>query len=202
MIQLTVNHLHRRANNHLWNSGRKSTDGMTCSLFTFSLQSINLIWKVILPTYPFSTETVITMLYYCWPHSIYTADPLLVKLHHHPRLSWFVRSQWVELSQVTLELIDGNKSTFLWERKKDERDRSMWWGGILSDCSWWQIRYASWYEAICSPRCLDAVGYNCTLNCVTCLEEVTSSSGGLSLIFTLPLMFSMALSKLCRLCLC
>ena len=111
--------------------------------------------------------TVITMPYYFWPHSICTADLLLVKLYHHPRLSCFVRSQWVGLSRIAVALINGNKSTFLWEGKKDERDRPMWWGGILSDCSWWQIRCAPWYEAICSLRCLDAVCYNFTLNRVS-----------------------------------
>lgn len=48
---------------------------------------------------------------------------------------------------------------------------------------------------LCSLRCLEAVGYNCTLNCVTCLKEFRSSSGQLSFIFTLLLMFSVALSK-------
>lgn len=50
--------------------------------------------------------TVITMLYFFWPHSICTADLLLVMLYHHPQLIWFVRSQWVDLSHFTVVLIE------------------------------------------------------------------------------------------------
>lgn len=139
------------------------------------------------------------MLYYFWPPSICTADLLLVKLYHHPWLSWFVRSQWMELFQVTAELIDGNKSTFSVE-KKDERDRSKWWGGRRGEGGnlvWLQLVIDQMCTLIWGLKCLDAVSCNCTLNCVTYLKEVRSSSGGLSFIF----MFSIALSKLCRLCL-
>lgn len=37
--------------------------------------------------------------------------------------------------------------------------------GVLSDCSLWQVRRASWCKAMSSPRCSAAVGYSCTCNC-------------------------------------
>lgn len=62
-------------------------------------------------------QPVITMLYFFWPHSMCTADLLLVMLYHHPQLIWFVRSQWVELSHFIVVLTDGRKGTLLWKRK-------------------------------------------------------------------------------------
>lgn len=154
---------------------------MTCRLFTFSSPTINLIWRVMLPTWPLSTETASTMLYYFWPCIICTADLLLVKLCHHPWLSWFLRSQEFELSQVTVGLIGGNKSTFLWEGKMRGTGPCDG-GGILSDCSWWQSDVHADMQLYVAQDVWIQEVITAHLIVLYVLKEVRSSSGGLSFI--------------------
>lgn len=146
---------HCRANSHLLNSGRKSLMNELHPLH-LELAANKSHLKSDTATYAVSSE-----LCYSQSHRIFPADLLLSMWYQHP---WpgFIRSQWVELSQVTVELMDGNRSRFLWERKMRVMGPSDGWCLV---CSLWQVRDASWCEARSSPRCSAAGGHGCTWNC-------------------------------------
>lgn len=69
-------------------------------------------------TYPVSTK-----LYYSQSHRICPADLLLAMWYQHTWLG-FIRSQWVELSQLWSSLME---TEIFSVEKKDERDGPIWW---------------------------------------------------------------------------
>lgn len=105
----------RQQSSHSLNSGRKSPMN---ELHPLHLNKSHL--KSDTATHPVSTK-----LYYSQSHRICPVGLLSAMGCQHPWLG-FIRSQWVELSQVTVELSDGNRSTFLWKGKRE----NAWTRGI------------------------------------------------------------------------
>lgn len=145
-------------------------------------------------------QPVITMLYFFWPHSMCTADLLLVMLYHHPQLIWFVRSQWVELSHFIVVLTDGRKGTLLWKRKMWEIGPCKGGASHLTTAGGRADVHPDMRLYLAWAVWMQWVIYSCTCDCTECLEEIKRDSEGLICLPSAVDIYSMALSKLLRLC--